>query len=295
MGYKKCSKCNTWYDASLGGCRNASCTSADRSTIARIVSAPVDPRTKLPLQPTSAPKPAPAQARAAAPAVLRLPVLKRVAAPKPVALPEEEGALLAADVLLGLEAGYHIIYRGDSRAPRSLKGFGGFTAWVPLDREQAVAVVKRSSGQNFDVKLPKEAARIEGYFNKTKNLNLLTLGRQIKLEKAGDTIHISTDPTPECGGYAGGYIYAMRFKTLNLVDKAGKVSHGAVTSVSGINPMLVLDTDSVETANTIGLVIPGGAGVEVAFLTSIPPTYIYKYRTPGESNWHAMPPFWLSK
>ncbi|WP_218649970.1 hypothetical protein, partial [endosymbiont of Lamellibrachia barhami] len=88
------------------------------------------------------------------------------------------------------------------------------------------------------------------------------------------------------GGYASGYIYAMKFKTLYLIDKAGNVSTGSLKDVRGINPKLVLDTPSLSNANIIGLAIPGQAGVEVAFLTKIPMKNIYKYRIPQGQGWN---------
>ncbi|MBL3589271.1 MAG: hypothetical protein JMN24_05685 [gamma proteobacterium endosymbiont of Lamellibrachia anaximandri] len=163
------------------------------------------------------------------------------------------------------DIGYHIIYRGDTRTPPQLTTYDGFTAWVELSPEQARNVIRRSQGQNFNLKLPKEAKRLEDAFNKHQNLNLMTLGRQIKLEKAGDTFHVSTDPTEGCGGYASGYIYAMKFKTLYLIDKPGNQSTGSLKDIRGINPKLVLDTPSLSNANIIGLAIPDAAesGVEL--------------------------------
>ena len=159
----------------------------------------------------------------------------------------------------------------------------GFTAWVPLSTQQALDVIKRSTGQNFPISLPPRAKRLEGYFNQQQNINMMTLGRQIKLEKAGDTFHISTDPSEACGGYASGYIYAMRFKTLYLIDKQGQATVGSMSSVKGINSLLVLDSTSPASASTIAVAIPGTGGAEVAFLTSIPMAHIYKYKEPKGS------------
>jgi hypothetical protein len=298
MGYRKCGSCGKWYNGSENGCTNGGCEAGDRAKIAKLATTPVHPQTKAPIAVKMAPKldkttvksPLP---KAEPPKEVQVgalfPALKKVAAPKPVALPDAEGELMASDEMQQLETGHHIIYRGDTRTPSQLKGYGGFSAWVPLTTQQAQDVIKRSTGQNFDIKLPERAKRLEGYFNQQKNINMLTLGRQIKLEKAGDTFHISTDPTEGCGGYSTGYIYAMRFRNLYLIDKQGVASSGSMSSVRGINSLLVLDTTSMASATTIAVAIPGQGGVEIAFLTSIPIASIYKYKTPNGSVWHRMP------
>lgn len=56
-----------------------------------------------------------------------------------------------------------------------------------------------------------------------------------------------------------------------------------------INSMLMLDTTSPQTATTVATAIPGGAGVEVAFLTSIPMSCIYKYKESKSKIWRKMP------
>jgi len=298
MAYRKCSDCGKWYEGSLGGCTNAGCNSADRARVGRIISKPVHPATKAPIEPNVVPAVALRQVSKPGPTVVPQPkqavpefnVALKSAAKKPDATPIEKGDALAQDAMLAAEAGHHIIYRGDTRSPSQMKGYGGFTAWVPLNVQQARDVIKRSSGQNFPISLPPKAKRLEGYFNEQKNINMLTLGRQIKLEKAGDTFHISADPTEGCGGYASGYIYAMRFRSLYVIDKQGNASVRAMTSVTGINSLLVLDTPTMEAATTIAVAIPGSAGVEVAFLTSVPIANFYKYKEPNGKTWYKMPP-----
>ena len=278
MSFKQCSNCKGYYNDKNGGCINPECAACDRARVGKIVSTPVIPKLK-PMRPATKP-----------PAINKLRPTGGIGSPpkeigpSPVVLPDSDILPESEDQLD--DAGYHIIYRGDTRTPEQLKTYGGFSAWAPLSNEQARDVIKRSQGQNFDIKLPPKAKRLESAFNTNKNLNLMTLGRQIKLEKAGDTFHISTDPTEGCGGYASGYIYAMKFKTLYLVDKSGHVSTGSLKDVRGINPKLVLDTQSLSSAKVIGVAIPGQGGVEVAFLTSIPITNIYKYRSPQSRGWY---------
>ncbi|HTU20106.1 MAG TPA: hypothetical protein VMG10_18725 [Gemmataceae bacterium] len=314
MPYIKCASCKKFYYSDIGGCTNANCAAADRALIAKLGSTPVHPLTKKPID--VSPKkpvdpPAEVKAKASSPKLKGPPKsttpsnkvaptneeksVKLVAVPKPTIVPapvavtksEAEEKAVPQIQIDQAEAGWHIIYRGDTRDPKKLATFGGFTAWVPLNLQEARNVVKRSMGQNFQIKLPKAAARLEGYFNKQEKLNLLTLGRQIKLEKAGDTFHISTDPTEGCGGYASGYIYAMKFKTLFLIDKNGKASPAALKEVTGINSYLVMDTTSLDTATTIAVAIPGQAGPEVAFLTTIPMAHIYKYKEPKQAQWRS--------
>ncbi|MFH2001770.1 MAG: hypothetical protein ABIK28_18945 [Planctomycetota bacterium] len=307
MGFKQCSSCKGFYNASLGGCVNPNCTACDKARVAQMNSTPMIPKAKPKVGPILVAAPVALRRRPAPP----IPVSKKTASKKPSIVkntPRKTGGIGAPPKDAGPmpvaiddseemsrieqeqgEAGYHIIYRGDSRKPAELVPFGGFTAWVPLKLHQAQDVVKRSRGENFKITLPKEAKRLEDAFNRNMNLNLMTLGRQIKLEKAGDTFHISTDPTEGCGGYTSGYIYAFKFKTLYLMDKLGKVTTGALTDVKGINPKLVLDKKSLSDATVIGLAIPGQAGVEVAFLTDITMDRIYKYRKPKSNIWYKMP------
>lgn len=297
MGYKKCGNCGKWYDSSSGGCTNAGCGSADRARIGRIATTPVHPATKAPMESGVLPKvnlkpvAKPGATAVAQPkqVMSETVALKPVGSPPSVATPDEKREVFAESDMQKAEAGYHIIYRGDTRSPSQLKGYGGFSAWVPLSTQQALDVIKRSTGQNFPISLPPRAKRLEGYFNQQQNINMLTLGRQIKLEKAGDTFHISTDPSEACGGYASGYIYAMRFKTLYLIDKQGQASVGSMSSVKGINSLLVLDSTSPASASTIAVAIPGTGGAEVAFLTSISMAHIYKYKEPKGSVWYKVP------
>lgn len=299
MVFKQCSGCKGYYNAAKGGCVNPGCAACDRALVSRLNTAPSVPKVK----PRRAPPPVPARNKTSPVAVVPhggKPVAPRnpqalaglgsppkESGPLPVVAPESED--LQHYVEEQGEGNCYVVYRGDSRTPAQLRTYGGFTAWVPLSLQQAREVVRRSYGENFELHLPKAAARLEAAFNRSLNLNLLTLGRQIKLEKAGDTFHISTDPTEDCGGYASGYIYAMRFKTLFLVDKAGQVSSGPLAAVRGINPKLVLDKHGYTEAGTIAVAIPGQGGAEVAFLTSIPMANIFKYRMPGSRTWHRLP------
>jgi hypothetical protein len=295
MGFKKCSACQKWYDASLGGCLNASCGMADRARVARVVTTPVHPQTKAPMQfgvlPTVALKPITKTAVIEQPKQA-LPEIKLKSKSSgqvsPVAITYVQGESLLDSEIQVLEAGHHILYRGDSRSPAEIKNFGGFSAWVPLDVDGARQVVRRGLGKNFNITLPTKAKRLENLFNSDncQNLTLLTLARQIKLEKAGDTFHVSTDPTEGCGGYANGYIYAMRFRTLFLVDKHGAATPGAFNALSRVNTKLVLDTQSLDTATTIAVAIDPE---EVAFLTTVPIGQIYKYKEPKGHVWYKMP------
>lgn len=291
MGFQKCSGCKKWYDTSSSGCLNASCDMADRSGVAKVMSTPVHPQTRTPMargvvEPVKKPSVVP-QPKEALPEVKLKPT---GAAPPsvPVAIAAVPGQPVLDTELNALEAGYHILYRGDSRSPAQIKSHGGFSAWVPLDAEGARQVVRRGLGNNFAITLPVKAARLQKLFNSDncQNLTLLTLARQIKLEKAGDTFHISTDPSEGCGGYASGYIYAMRFATLYLVDKRGVASPGSFSGLSRVNTKLVMDSADLASANTIGVAIDPE---EVAFLTTIPVSQIYKYKEPNGKVWYKMP------
>lgn len=296
MAYLKCSSCGKWYESSLGGCTNAGCGVADRSRTNRMVTAPVHPATKAPVLVATTAKPRP---------LTSLSQPKPIEQPKqplqeiklkptgasvvtPVAVPESAGEALLDTEMHQLEAGHHILYRGDTRSPAQLKGFGGFTAWVPLDVEGARQVVRRGMGQNFAITLPTKAKRLQDLFNsdKCQSLTLLTLARQIKLEKAGDTFHISTDPSEACGGYDSGYVYAMRFKTLYMVDKVGNSAPANFQGISRVNTKLVMDSTRLQDANIIAVAIDPE---EVAFLTSVTMAHIYKYKEPKGTVWYKMP------
>ncbi|CAN5875178.1 hypothetical protein BH11PSE8_BH11PSE8_20520 [soil metagenome] len=264
---------------------------ADRAGVAKVMNTPVHPQTKSPMargvvEPVKRPGIVP-QPKEALPEVKLKPI---GAAPlsAPVAIAAVPGQPVLDNELNALEAGYHILYRGDSRSPAQIKGSGGFSAWVPLDSEGARQVVRRGLGQNFAITLPTKAARLQKLFNSDncQSLTLLTLARQIKLEKAGDTFHISTDPSEGCGGYSSGYIYAMRFATMVLVDKKGLASPASFKGLSRVNTKLVMDNAVLASADIIAVAIDPE---EVAFLTSIPVAQIYKYKEPNGKVWYKMP------
>jgi hypothetical protein len=269
---------------------------ADRSRVSRITTAPVHPQSKAPIQATAAPavalKPV---SRVPGPVAQPKQVLPEVklkstaaSAPAPVAVKEEKGEPLLDTEMHQREAGHHVLYRGDTRSPAQLKGYGGFSAWVPMSVEEARKVVRRGLGENFVIKLPGKANRLEKLFNspECQSLTLLTLAKQIKLEKAGDTFHVSTDPTEGCGGYASGYIYAMRFKTLFLVDKQRNARTASFQGLSRVDPKLLLDAQSLDAVSTIAVAIDPD---EVAFLTTITIGHIYKYKEPKGHVWYKMP------
>jgi len=291
MSFRKCTGCQKWYDASIGGCVNASCSMADRARVASVVTTPVHPQTKSPMvrgvlapvkkAPPTVPKPVRALPETTLPDA-------SAGVPTPVAVAEKSEPALLDTELYALEAGHHVVYRGDTRSPASLKGFGGFSAWSELDIDGARQVVRRGLGQNFVIKLPTKAKRLEDLFNSKncQSLTLLTLARQIKLEKAGDTFHISTDPSDQCGGYTSGYIYGIRFKTMYLVDKLGRAGPCSFDSISRVNTKMVLDAQTLDAANTVAIAIDPD---EVAFLTTIPIAQIYKYKEPNGKVWYKMP------
>ncbi|CAN5117740.1 hypothetical protein BH11PSE9_BH11PSE9_26720 [soil metagenome] len=291
MGFQKCSGCKKWYDTSSSGCLNAGCDMADRAGVAKVMNTPIHPMTKTPMargvvEPVKRPSIVP-QPKEALPEV-KLKSIGAAPLSAPVAIAAVQGQPVLDNELNGLEAGYHILYRGDSRSPAQIKGSGGFSAWVPLDAEGARQVVRRGLGQNFPITLPTKAARLQKLFNSDncQSLTLLTLARQIKLEKAGDTFHISTDPSEGCGGYSSGYIYAMRFATMYLVDKKGVASPANFKGLSRVNTKLVMDNAVLASAGIIAVAIDPE---EVAFLTTIPVAQIYKYKEPNGKVWYKMP------
>lgn len=295
MPYIKCSACSGWHDSSVSGCTAASCSLGDQAKVQRIATTPKHPLTKKAILPSGSS--ASMKSSASGPSVVQQPKqsmvdlsLKKGAslAPAPVAIAKHQGEELLDNDMQDLEAGYHILYRGDSRSPATIKASGGFSAWVPLDVATARQVIRRALGKNFEISFPKKGKRLQDAFNAKggQNLTLLTLGRQIKLEKANDTFHISTDPSENCGGYASGYIYGMRFKKIYLVDKNNNASSFKKSDLSRINVKYVLDAETLDAASLIAVAVDPD---EVAFLTTISVGHIYKYKEPKGKIWYKMP------
>ncbi|MBT3380454.1 MAG: hypothetical protein HN742_03740 [Lentisphaerae bacterium] len=291
MGWIFCSVCGRNYNTLRGGCTNPACRAADKAQVARLRNAPKPPSSKVQLDTLAKEKSASllSPKRSVSSSTSSPPVLVTQVSPPPPVRPPVPIVVSNRERSPDpdhedSEAGRYILYRGDTRSPSQLAN--GFQAWVPVSAEVARSIIRKGAGallDNTPIRLPSAASRHEEGLG--KRYNLLTLGRQIKQEKAGDTYHISTDPSEDCGGYTSGNIYAMQFDGLHLLDKTLKPSKKALNQVLPLNPLVLINQPTLTNATTIALVIGGGAGPEVAFLTSIPRQHICKYKSPKDQSW----------
>ncbi|AKJ31995.1 hypothetical protein [Caldimonas brevitalea] len=226
-------------------------------------------------------------ARLGAPAPV---VPERVKPPVPIKPPKlvAKPALgeAASEVAAAAPGGYKF-YRGDTRPPQELRN--GFTAWASLSAEQARTLLKRFMGTRDSVDLPRQAKGLQDAINGSNAaMSLIDLVRQVKIEKNRSTVHISTDLTEECGGYADGYIYEMTFPSLNTLTTRNVLTSNppSLECTSPINPLVVLDGDTIDASQTLAI---SSRGDEVSFLTPIPYACITRYKAPRSSVWQAMP------
>lgn len=180
----------------------------------------------------------------------------------------------------------YVFYRADARAPNEIRDAGGFQARVPLETAQARALVTRFTNSIDPISLPKLAGNLQNDINNKGQLKLLDLSTTIKRETNYSSIHISTDITEDSGGRSAGHIYKIEYDSL-YAGSSGMVLFNNPDSLeaSPLKPLLVIDTESLDTASTIGVSCTGN---EVFFLTSIPYSKIKQYKT--GNTWHDMPP-----
>jgi len=221
------------------------------------------------------------------------------------------------------------VYRADSREPEAINESGGFKGYKPPSLEQARNLAQHFfSGRDPKTKelvpldLPDGASDAfdVAYKASVKNGNYgrLTLGdvvRIAKSEKSQSTIHVSTDLTTACGGYATGLdgkqkpnlTYKMEIPTDTLYTfqsqgmkalnrKPSSLLQGEIDpmQLGSANPTLIMDALDPKDATIIAIASNGN---EVTFLTGIPDAWITEYRTqirnPNQettfSDWHQMP------
>ena len=296
MAWINCASCKRYYNNASGGCTNAACDMADRSTISRALSRPASPRATLPA--SSAPDLTTEDretVEVVAPTLVRPGTPPpRLSGPAPVALTvssaaAEVAAINAARQLTVGADSTCMVYRGDSRTASEIRGAGGFHAWTPLTADQARLLILKTRVQTTVIDFfPPSARRFNTMFQGSVDLGALMA--QIKLEKARDTFHISTEPTEACGGYASGHIYGIRLNDLYLLDRNGANQRALTAGLhSGIFPSVVFNGDTFATATVIGVARQGGGGMEVAFLTSLPMAMITCCKAPGATAFTPIP------
>lgn len=207
------------------------------------------------------------------------------------------------------------LFRADSREPDAIAAAEGFGGRKPLSLDQARSIAARFFDGNAVVDLPDRAAPGLREALTAREGRTITLGdmvRVAKAEKSGDTVHISTDLTQACGGYANGadgsgrpnLTYRIEVPTdpfhvfkqnINGSMPAQPTStvHGFDASIAGaVRPALVMDNPDPRQATMIAIVSNGD---EVTFLTKVPQDWVTQFRRQdrdepsGFSEWQAMP------
>lgn len=207
------------------------------------------------------------------------------------------------------------LFRADSREPDAIATAEGFGGRRPLSLDQARSVAARFFDGNAVVDLPDRAAPGLSVALASRPGQPITLGdmvRVAKAEKSGDTVHISTDLTQACGGYANGadgsgrpnltyridvptdpfYVFKQNINGSTPAQPTSTV-HGFDASIAGaVRPALVMDNPDPRQATMIAIV---SSGDEVTFLTKVPQDWVTQFRRQdrdqpsGFSDWQQMP------
>ena len=207
------------------------------------------------------------------------------------------------------------LYRADSRAPEAIAEAEGFGGRRPLSLDQARSIAARFFDGNAVVDLPDRAAPGLTVALASRPGQPITLGdmvRVAKAEKSGDTVHISTDLTQACGGYANGadgsgrpnftyridvptdpfYVFKQNINGSTPAHPTSTV-HGFDASIAGaVRPALVMDNPDPRQATMIAIV---SSGDEVTFLTKVPQDWVTQSRAQdraqpsGFAAWQDMP------
>ena len=207
------------------------------------------------------------------------------------------------------------LYRADSREPDAIAAAEGFGGRKPLSLDQARSIAARFFDGNAVVDLPDRAAPGLSVALASRPGQPITLGdmvRVAKAEKSGDTVHISTDLTPACGGYANGadgsgrpnltyridvptdpfYVFKQNINGSTPAHPTSTV-HGFDATIAGaVRPALVMDNPDPRQATMIAIV---SSGDEVTFLTKVPQDWVTQSRAQdraqpsGFAAWQDMP------
>ncbi|MGO1069015.1 hypothetical protein [Lysobacter sp. CA199] len=206
------------------------------------------------------------------------------------------------------------MYRSDNRPPQTI-ATDGFQARMPLDEDTARQLVRRSLiDPHAPLQLPDARdSAIVGYFQRTQAnptlVGLPALYAEFRRETSASTMHVSTSPDIGVGGilnrsnmyrievpngrlYAWQTTAATRLATTPLEITRLDQAHPAAdpkTGVPSTKPVLLTDTDSIDTARLFAISSPAGDG-EVAFLTSVPKEWITQTRSlENKGPWQPMP------
>ncbi|TPG76417.1 hypothetical protein EAH78_18875 [Pseudomonas arsenicoxydans] len=169
-------------------------------------------------------------------------------------------------------------YRADNRTYEKLQQSSpeGFTAWVPLNIEQARKFASIFVGGKDTSGLPKHVVENIGKWGRTPRLN--DLSTYIKYTKDKSTVWVSTAINTEAGGQsAGAPLYEI---TMALNEF--KIGRNGLEPLPGgrrknMEFSLLLDGSSIETSQVIALNHGPKDDAEVSFLTPIPMSNIKQY------------------
>lgn len=189
------------------------------------------------------------------------------------------------------------LYRGDGRSPdppegqkptpaNSIRCAGGFQPRVATTLPTGRAIIQRCvvpHGPAPQLPPPANDTSLQTLLL-TPNVSLIDVLRNIKAEKTQRTVHVSTDTTIEAGGYATAYVYRMQFDL--FVQTNGLGAPVAVTGATQLASAVKANVffNGLDLARSTLFGISGGPvdpGVEAAFLTAIPMSYITHYCVPG--------------
>ena len=170
------------------------------------------------------------------------------------------------------------LFRADSRAPEAIAEAEGFGGRRPLTLDQARSIAARFFDGNAAVDLPDRAAPGLTVALAARPNQTITLGdmvRVAKAEKSGDTVHISTDLTQACGGYANGadgsgrpnltyridvptdpfYVYKQNINGSMPAQPTATAQTFDTTIAGAVRPALVMDNPDPRQATMIAIVI----------------------------------------
>ncbi|MEB0222998.1 hypothetical protein QN407_04590 [Pseudomonas sp. 10S4] len=174
------------------------------------------------------------------------------------------------------------LYRADKRTYENLQQSspGGFTAWVPLNTEQARKFASIFVGGKDTSGLPKHIVENIGKWGGKPKLN--DLSTYIKYTKDKSTVWVSTAINTEAGGQsAGAPLYEI-----SMVLNEFKIGRDGLEPLpegrsKNMEFSLLLDGSSIETSQVIALNHGPKDDAEVSFLTKIPMSNIQPYTGEG--------------
>lgn len=229
------------------------------------------------------------QATAAAPAKRAVPPgssipVARVAMPLGTVMPAQPAPTLP-------QVGTYTFYRAVGSGPKSYLSRGGFQPRVTIDIAQIRRMMKNLfEGADLSVEMPVRAAVLHEAYQKSTKWKPEDVVAEIKREKSDTTCHVSTDLTPECGGYAkGSFVFKIEYDLLYLNKQTVPIGQLDSTAWSPmVRPKLVTNAYTIDNSDVLAF---ASRGKEVSFLTPVPLERIRAYHMPDEEEWR---PLWAT-